>query len=107
MSGIVSYDNDNDSNDDSIQFCRVASGQKVKKKLGDQELAQLVRSSAVAPAERRRKICEIHAQNNFTDDPMLQNLRFNIDKNVSKWSIKFYFSEYVTSLLYVLPHYLL
>lgn len=52
------------------------------RKLGDQEVAQFLRTAAVAPAERRKQICEIYAQNNFPEDPMLKNLRFTIEKNV-------------------------
>uniref|UniRef100_A0A0P4W9L5 Uncharacterized protein n=1 Tax=Scylla olivacea TaxID=85551 RepID=A0A0P4W9L5_SCYOL len=63
-----------------MEFCRIASAQKVKK-LADQEIAQFLKIAAVAPAERRRQICKLYDQNNFSEDSVLKSLGFTIEKN--------------------------
>lgn len=61
-----------------IECCKICKGQRVNRKLSDKETAQFIRTTAVPPATRKMQICNIHRSNDFTDDPMLENLKFAI-----------------------------
>ncbi|MPC15026.1 Protein argonaute-4 [Portunus trituberculatus] len=66
-----------------VDYFKIASAQKVKK-LADQEIAHFLRVAAVAPAERRKQICKLYDQNNFSEDSMLKSLGLTIEKNPLK-----------------------
>lgn len=61
-----------------IEFCKIAKGQKVTKKLSDRETAQFIRGTAKKPFERLSTIRNMVQNQNFKDDPVLRALEFSV-----------------------------
>ncbi|XP_045608324.2 protein argonaute-2 [Procambarus clarkii] len=67
-----------------IECCKIAKGQKVAKKLSDQETSQFIRSTAKLPVQRLKTVKDIVRNQNFSSDPMMRALQFSIsDQPVS------------------------
>ncbi|XP_045601550.2 protein argonaute-2 [Procambarus clarkii] len=60
-----------------VEICKL-SRQRVGQKLSDRETAQFIRTTAVPPADRIKKIRQIYHSNDFAEDPMLQSLQLTI-----------------------------
>lgn len=61
-----------------IEFCKIAKGQKVTKKLSDAETSQFIRKTAKLPAQRIGITRHIVHQQNFSNDSMMKSLQFSI-----------------------------
>ncbi|XP_045608306.1 protein argonaute-2 [Procambarus clarkii] len=61
-----------------IECCKIAKGQKVAKKLSDQETSQFIRSTAKLPVQRLQTVKDIVRNQNFSSDPMMRALQFSI-----------------------------
>lgn len=65
----------------------MAPNQKVKGKLGELEVASLIKSTAVPPGERFRQVNEAIKKNSFHLDPVLNDLGVEIDTQVCYVSV--------------------
>ncbi|KAK3868723.1 hypothetical protein Pcinc_009930 [Petrolisthes cinctipes] len=61
-----------------IEFCKIAKGQKVTKKLNDRETANFIRRTARKPSERLGIINNMIMKQRFGNDPILRALEFTV-----------------------------
>ena len=61
-----------------MEFCNIAPGQKVKKKLTESETSSFIKCTAIPPHDRLQQIKNLKKQSNLTADPILKALNFTI-----------------------------